>query len=285
MAVNDISTELPTLAFLLTSSASYINLKQGMYALTYSPPSATVTLTLQEPSRTNVYTGGYAILINTTTSNVVFESSVVNTEFFLSPIASNVAAQTSFSSLEFISTSGTYTQTGIAYKLAVISGGTAGTNGNQPGGPGGRLLVTSGTSLPGSVPVTVGAGGVAPGGAGGVTSFGSVSSSSPLATIANGGGPGGAGTPGDAQVQSTGSIMAPLLSPYGPFAGGGGGTGFGSGGAGGGAFAGGGGGAGGFQSTPEAGGGGGGGAFAGLPHSGITGGAGGAGGVFILRIP
>ena len=249
---------------------------------TYNTTSGTVTFTQTDPS-------SFYIKINTGTNIVVTFTQVI------SSLSYN--GTTSQGTIDSITATGTYTQTGSSAIVMLVGGGNGGNPGSPggpggPGGSGGTVKLAYFGGLPGNVPVTVGAGGPA-GSAGGTTTFGAIS-----APGGGGGGGGGGGigpaSPAPSQTAGAAHPLAPTINPLGfgfpPLAStpsfgaaiGGGGHG----------------GQGGYSAPGPrtwggGGGGGGGGAFNGSggggglnqPARGGTGGAGGAGAVYVLRFP
>lgn len=305
MAVDNISSEKQVIGFVLTgSSIKKTNLKSGVYQITYVPKDQTLDAITLEASYS--LTDGFGSIVVASDQDVSFANLSLENDvaIIINPLNSVIQTLSALT-LDTITTSSTYTQTGAAARVLVIGGGYSGVvNGAGPfitappgyppaaptvmrgggGGRGGDIAIYDSVPLPGSIPVSVGSG--APGGyrytpaAGGTTTFGSLSSSGGEEGGLQGGGglsgnlislPGGTGESAPTKVRASLSDYTP-----GPFSGGAGGAKAYSqfsppanGGAGGGIAAGGGGGGGGstYPANPFARGGGGGGGGGALPGS------------------
>lgn len=273
MAVNSVSSVNPIGFIVPKSKTIQFSLDSGVYDVVYSPASS--NLFAVASSINYIFNNGSGVFTVPSSGTVQFQNTNANYDMAVYLIANNSLTKTVTSlTLDTISTTSTYTQTGLAVKMIIIgggsSGGRAGNNGPNSGGSGGaggRLLFQTGVALPGNVPVVIGAGG--PGGdgapiAGGASSFGALSSNS-QPFVASGGNPGqgfpttapqsglpgSAGTPGESVVVPTGmTALIPGLSPFAGGLAGAGAAGPGGAGLGGGIAAGGGGGGGGITPAP-----------------------------------
>jgi hypothetical protein len=179
-----------------TAYNSVVSLDAGIYTVTCA--SSTI-------AEVSFYSGNTLLTTVRTASGTVnanLSSAVTNVSYWtntgtsviinMSKIGSLFTNTAPSGTLDTLTTSGTYTQTGKAFVVAVGGGGAGGGNiGGWSGAGGGSGGVASGvTTLTGSLSYTIGAGGTAGvnviGGSGGTTTFGLVS--------ATGGSPGGVGS-------------------------------------------------------------------------------------------
>ena len=175
---------------------STVSLESGIYTITCA--SSTI-------AEVAFYSGNTFLTSAKTVSGTVsvnISSAATNVSYFINTGTNIVISMQKTGSLfsntapsgtlDTLTTSGTYTQTGKAWVVCVGGGGSgAGNSSGWSGGGGGSGGVASGvTNLTGSLSYTVGAGGAGgvsgQGTAGGTTTFGSVS--------ATGGQPGGIGS-------------------------------------------------------------------------------------------
>lgn len=214
-----------SLAFVVEDAnvAKYIDITKGYYEISYYPVEASVSLTTSDNRTKSLSEGSGAVLV-ISDDPLSIVTDTANTEILMTTTEIVPSVVESFT-LEVVSTTSTYTGTGSA-RLVLIGGGQAGGNPSRqpnqaiggPGGAGGKVLTTGKISLPGSLPVTIGAGGVASSGAGGNTVVGTYTSANGASVSGGGGGAGWpeitAGTPGSPSssiINPTG--VAPLLSP------------------------------------------------------------------------
>ena len=231
MAVNTTSTPEINLCFLIpANSLRSVFLKKGVYAITSTPnQSITVESSLGFFS---IVSGVGSFIINSDQNVLIANpSSSIPMQVFLSLIRAEVVTPNTLT-LDTISTTSTYTQTGTALKVLVIGGGQGGGGYSTPaggrGGAGGRHAYAQNVTLPGNVSTVVGGGGAGagpgdnsvPGNFGGDSSFGSIttapSNPAAVAAVAGGSAPGGTGSPSESVIIPTG--MAVIIG--GPYTGG-----------------------------------------------------------------
>lgn len=302
-----INTSASTTSFTVTAAAANTN-----YSATFTPflPAGIYRITCVSTTNATFafYDANNNILANTVTSsgtvdvNLATASSsfnyYINTgtsiAITISRVASALPSITVSGTLDTITTTQTYTQQGRGMAL-IVGGGFAGGVGYFPGvggagGPSGQMVVSY-VSLPGSVPVVIGSGGVGYGiftpaapATGGTTSFGAITSAG---GVVGSGGSGGPSVPGAGSASPSFPMITPGTTggggcgrsggPTGVWTGAGGGSGIGTGGQGGNSQGGGGGG------TGYGAGGGGGGQALSPPGNYFPGGAGTPGVVYVVR--
>ena len=171
---------------------SAINLAVGVYTITASPTSSNVFVNFWSGDTligsTTTVSGTITFNLGTAADLIYAESTGANTNVTFTLVANSAIVSDVSGTLDTLTTSQTYTQTGKAY-VVVVGGGGGGLGqmfGNQgrggPGGGGG--LNAQPTVLSGSTVVTIGTAGTAGTGgngapsvvanAGGATSFGSI---------------------------------------------------------------------------------------------------------------
>lgn len=187
-------------------------LSAGIYQVSVSPATSTAFV---------YFTAGSTFIGSTTTvggtinfnlaaeaTNIFVQSSNANDVVTINLTASVPINNTISGTLDTITTSGTYSQTGLLWVLAIGggAGGTGATGAWGPGGGAGGLAMFYG-NVPTSTTVTIGNAGLGsaansglPGGSGGTTSFGSyaIATGGSGSNPGLGGGSGGIGTVGTA---------------------------------------------------------------------------------------
>jgi len=180
---------------------SSLNLAVGVYTITASPTSSNVYITFWSGNTiigtTTTVSGTITYNLGTAADLIYAESSGASTNVTFTLVANAAIVSGVSGTLDTLTSSQTYTQTGKAYVVVVGGGGGGmgqmfGNTGLGSGGGGGGLNAQA-VNLTGNTTVTIGARGNAGTGgngapsvvanAGGATSFGSIT--------ANGGGPGG----------------------------------------------------------------------------------------------
>jgi hypothetical protein len=177
-------------------------LSSGVYTVTVSPTSAIARVDFfnATSSGTSVTTSSGSIVANLGT-DVTYYNLSTNTAGAIVTVtrtAASISGTSLSGTLDTITTTGTYNQTGTLYVLA-IGGGGGGSGNNRDGGGGGGGAPAAGVyfgPVNTSTSVTIGtagnSGSSVDGNAGGTTTFGNIVSSAG----ANGGSGGGGGTPG-----------------------------------------------------------------------------------------
>jgi len=166
------------------------DISTGVYTISVSPTSSTATVQFVSGStwigQTITSSGSITYNLATAADKVYIQSSVASDVVTINLVASAPANSAISGTLDTITTSGTYTQTGLLWVLA-IGGGSSGNNegyGYAYGGGAGATAMFYG-NVTSSTSVTIGAAGVGRtgdiGNPGGTTSFGSYA-------IAGGGG-------------------------------------------------------------------------------------------------
>ena len=130
--------------------------------------------------------GSYTINTVTTSLDITFTEKKVffiqtnspDVNVLFTKITNSYGADKTSGTVDTITASGTYTGTGTNATVLIAGGGQGGfaggpsaTGGGGSGGESGTAKLVYYQTLPGSAPVTIGAGGIAPGGAGGNSSF------------------------------------------------------------------------------------------------------------------
>lgn len=216
MAVDGVRSKLqPSIALVIDSNiaTTTTEVAKGFYSVSYVPATAFVSILSSGSNQT--ISGGNGLFVHKESGPITFQSNFIGVQIILYSTDVEVVSLTS-NTVESIYSSGTYTNTGNA-RVCVIGGGNSGTATYvKAGGVGGGAR--GGTiALPGSVPVTIGAGGAAPppdgwygSNGGGSTTFGSIT-----APGGAGGGPGSGavpagpfvpGVPGEATLAPTGFL-------------------------------------------------------------------------------
>ncbi len=203
------NTVTSTIANTLYSSA--LSLSKGVYQITTSPTSSVAVVDFWSG---NTYIGSATTISGTVTYNlatsadtIYFTTTSNSTNITITLVANAAIVAGVSGTLDTLTNSQTYTQTGKAYVL-VVGGGGGGMgsmfgNFGQGGGGGGGGLLASPYLLTGNTSVVIGAGGTPGTGgnpnpnisanAGGATVFGNLTANGGGGGIKNGGG--SAGTP------------------------------------------------------------------------------------------
>jgi hypothetical protein len=194
-----------------TLYSSAFTVAKGVYTITTSPTSAVAVVDFWSGNtflgQTRTTSGTVTYNLGTAADLIYVTVDTGNTNVTLTLVANSAIVSGISGTLDTLTSTQTYTQTGKAYAVIVGGGGGGmgnmfGNNGGGGGGGGGGLLATP-ITLTGSTAVTIGAAGIAGTGgnpnpnvnanAGGATTFGNFTANGGGGGVREGGG--GGGTP------------------------------------------------------------------------------------------